>query len=193
MLAAAFAGSVFAATAAAAATIELIEGERGQPDVIKVEGEIIVGDELTLAHLLLQSGDGLVMLDSPGGDLWPGLEIGRAIKLMGFDTLVPAGASCESACALAWLGGASRYMAAEGAVGFHAAYVEVENGALETGSGNAVIGAYLHALGLSFETIHFLTSPPPDGMYYLTCEEAERFGIDVELFDEARMPAAARS
>jgi hypothetical protein len=108
MLAAAFAGSVFAATAAAAATIELIEGERGQPDVIKVEGEIIVGDELTLAHLLLQSGDGLVMLDSPGGDLWPGLEIGRAIKLMGFDTLVPAGASCESACALAWLGGASR-------------------------------------------------------------------------------------
>jgi hypothetical protein len=175
---------------ASAATIELTPGERGEPNVITIEGEIITGDELTLTHLLLEAGSGVVMLDSPGGDLWPGLEMGRAIQLMGFDTMVPDGASCESACALLWLAGATRYMDPDGMVGFHAAYVESEDGALETGSGNAVIGAYLYALGMSFQTIEQLTSAPPDGMYYLTCDEAETLGIEVVLYREETGGAA---
>lgn len=173
-----------ATTAASAATIELTEGERGEPNVITFEGEVVTGDELTFVHLVLEAGDGIVIFDSPGGDLWTGLEIGRAIRLMGFDTLVPSGSSCKSACAIAWLGGENRYMAADGAVGFHAAYVEGEAGALETGAGNAVIGAYLYSLGLSFPTINALTSAPPEGMLYLTCDEAKRMGIEVALYEE---------
>lgn len=195
MAAAALAGSLFAAHAASAAEIELVEGERGEPNVITLEGEIITGDELTMRYLLLQAGDGIVMLDSPGGDLYTGLEIARAIQLMGFDTLVANGASCESACGLAWLSGTNRYMAAEGAVGFHAAYIDYDDGAVETGSGNAVIGAYLYALGMSFQTIERLTSSPPDGMYYLTCDKASELGIEVELFtdaDDQSLPVAVR-
>ena len=184
LAAAALIASAVAAPAASAATIELTEGARGEPNVITFEGEVVTGDELTFVHFLLEAGDGIVVFDSPGGDLWTGLEIGRAIRLMGFDTLVPSGSSCESACAIAWLGGESRYMAADGAVGFHAAYVEVEAGALETGAGNAVIGAYLYSLGLSLPTINALTSAPPEGMLYLTCDEATRLGIEVALYEE---------
>lgn len=189
LAAAAIVTVALATTAVSAATIELTEGARGEPNVITFEGEVVTGDELTFAHLLLEAGDGIVIFDSPGGDLWTGLEIGRAIRLMGFDTLVPSGSSCESACAIAWLGGENRYMAADGAVGFHAAYVEVEAGALETGAGNAVIGAYLYSLGLSFPTINVLTSAPPEGMLYLTCDEAKRLGIEVALYEEETTPA----
>ena len=188
ILAAAALGTV-TASAASAATIELTQGGNGEPNVITFEGEIVTGDELTLVHLLLEAGDGIVVLDSPGGDLWAGLEISRAIGLMGFDTLVPSGASCESACAIAWLGGENRYMAPDGAVGFHAAYVQVEAGAMETGAGNAVIGAYLYSLGLSFQTINALTSAPPEGMFYLNCEEAARLGIEVALYQEETPPS----
>lgn len=187
MLATGFAAASFlVAGTASAAEIRWIEDERG--DVITIEGELVSGDEVAFAKAIKSLQNATVILNSPGGDLAPGLEIGMAIREAGFDTLVPDGAECASACALAWMGGESRAMGDRGSVGFHAAYVEVGNRAEETGAGNAVIGAYLHELGLSFDTIFFLTSSPPEDMYWLTFDDAEELGIEVEHSQIAALP-----
>ena len=186
LVAAVAASAVTAAATASAAEIDWFEDESGT--VITIDGEITAGDEIDFAKTIRGLDDALVVFNSPGGDLAPGLEIGLAIRDSGFDTLVPDGYECASACALAWLGGDNRAMGGDSYVGFHAAYVEVGHQAQETGAGNAVIGAYLHELGLSYDTIFFLTSSPPDSMYWLTFDDAADLGIEVERFQVADAP-----
>jgi hypothetical protein len=186
LTAAVAAASFLTAGPASAANIKWFEDERG--DVIVIEGELVAGDEVAFAKASRSLDDAVVVFNSPGGDLTPGLEIGLAIRELGFDTLVPDGFECASACALAWLGGDTRAMGDDAYVGFHAAYIEVGRRAQETGAGNAVIGAYLHELGLSYDTIFFLTSSPPESMYWLTFDDAAELGIEVERLQMADAP-----
>ncbi len=58
-------------------------------------------------------------LESDGGNLDAGIEIGRAIWFREAATVVEEG-TCASACALAWLAGRPRYMAPKARIGFHA-------------------------------------------------------------------------
>jgi hypothetical protein len=67
---------------------------------------------------------GIVIVESPGGNLQAGLEIGREISVRAYSTVVKAGAICASACALVWLAGDRRFMAPGARIGFHAAYTE---------------------------------------------------------------------
>ena len=63
---------------------------------------------------------------------------------------------------------------------FHAASVIEENGEQSvTGSGNALIGAYLTNLGLSSAAIVYVTSAKPDDITWLT-QESKSFGITFE-------------
>ena len=64
----------------------------------------------------------LVRLESNGGSLVAGIQIGETIRLKGLQTLVPAGARCASACAMAWLGGTQRFMGPGAQIGLHLAY-----------------------------------------------------------------------
>jgi hypothetical protein len=74
------------------------------------------------------------------------LNIGSAIRRMGFDTLVLSNKTCASACALIWLAGHYRWAGPKAAIGFHAIYYG--DGNISSG-GNALVGAYLRDLGLS--------------------------------------------
>lgn len=58
-------------------------------------------------------------LDSPGGSLLGGLQLGYAIRQLGVHTNIGTGQSCMSACALAFLAGQERTV--EGRFGVHAA------------------------------------------------------------------------
>ena len=60
----------------------------------------------------------LVSLNSKGGSVAGGIALGSFIRASGFDTIVPAGAECHSACTMAFLGGISR--AIIGTFGIHA-------------------------------------------------------------------------
>jgi hypothetical protein len=88
----------------------------------------------------------LQFLQSDGGSVLAGIEIGEAIRLKGFQTLVVE--RCASACALAWLGGTQRFMKAGAQIGFHAAYDS--DSRRESGVGNAMVGAYLNRIGLPY-------------------------------------------
>ena len=157
-------------------------------DIIFVVGQLSIGDDKQFLKVALNSENAIVVFQSPGGNLFAGIEIGKAIRLKGFFTLVPDGVQCASACALAWLGGRSRYMGATANVGFHAVYVKAEGQAAVSSAGNAVVGAYLNQLGLPTSAIIYITEAPPDGMQWLNFVDARRYGIDVQPFDLAARP-----
>ena len=171
---------------AKAATIEVSSPGSGGFVVVTVEGRLEYGDIQQFQTKTSGISKAIVAFGSDGGNLAAGLEIGTTIRLKGFYSLVPDGVRCASACALAWLGGAKRYMAQSAFVGFHAAY-EVKDGvSTETSAGNALVGAYLNRIGLPDRAVIYLTRAAPTEMAWLTMADAAQLGIDVELFT---MPA----
>lgn len=162
--------------------------------VISVSGELQINDLQTFEQFAKNLPKAVVAFDSSGGQLVAGLEIGESIRAHGYATAVVDGASCTSACALAWLAGQPRYQAATGRVGFHAAYVMDKGVATERGAANAMIGAYLTRLGFGYSAVTLLTSAPPDEITWLTPDVARRLGISIALIEkrEASAPAPPR-
>lgn len=164
-------------------------------DIISVSGTFNAGDEAVFKKTAAESDRAVVVLNSGGGNLVTGLEIGRAIRLRGFATAVPQGALCASACALTWLAGSPRLLDANSKLGFHAAYRIVDGHASEYGAANALVGAYLNQLALSDKAIVFVTSAPPEGIEWLTSNTAADVGISYEAIaskaPEVSKPSAA--
>ena len=155
-------------------------GTSGDARHIVLEGKFETGDDSKFINMVLAIEHALIILESPGGMIGPALAIGRAIRLKGFDTIVRDGTSCASACGLVWLAGSSRYLGQSARIGFHAAFVIEDGRALEKGSANAVIGAYLNMLGLPTRAIQYVTTAPPHSFSWLSFDEAKKVGISVE-------------
>lgn len=166
-----------------AADISAIPGTNGAPAIILVRGDLATGDDKAFANVALAHTSAVVLLNSNGGLLLPGLEIGKAIRLKGFTTVVPEGFQCASACALAWLAGTPRFLSPNGRVGFHAAYLESEGKRMPTSTGNALVGAYLNQLNLPTSAVIFVTSAPPEDMRWLNLDDAQSNGIEARKFD----------
>jgi hypothetical protein len=150
--------------------------------MITLGGEIESSDAEQFRAAVATYPKAIVAFQSPGGSLIAGIEIGTQIRLRNYMTLVPTGVQCASACALAWLGGTKRLMGPGALVGFHAASVDENGQAIETGPGNALLGAYLNKLGLPDRAVVFVTQAHPNEITWLTMADAEREGIDVSLF-----------
>lgn len=166
-----------------AADISAMPGTNGGPAIILVRGDLALGDDKAFANVALAHSSAIVALNSNGGLLLPGLEIGKAIRLKGFTTVVPEGFQCASACALAWLAGTPRFLSPNGRVGFHAAYLESDGRRMPTSTGNALVGAYLNQLNLPTSAVIFVTSAPPEDMRWLSLDDAQRNGIEARKFD----------
>ena len=161
----------------------------GKADIIEVRGDLVVGDERKFIDVVISSATAVVVFHSPGGDLLAGIEIGKAIRLKGFSTLVPETMECSSACALAWLGGRLRYMSDQSRLGFHAAYTKREGQQNVSAAGNALVGAYLNQLGLPASAIVYITNTSPREIQWLSFADAQRYGIDGEPFKLASRSA----
>lgn len=183
-------GLAFALPAAAA---EISSEPLDDGRLIRVSGQFESGDDRKLSRALLEShGQAVVLFESPGGSLLAGLAMGRAIRIQGAHTAVDDGAACASACGLAWLGGVRRVMGQSAKVGFHAAYyVDDQGRAIETGQGNALIGAYLNQLGLSEKAVLYITQAAPAEMTWLSFGDAEELGIPVRPLGGAPAPVPA--
>jgi hypothetical protein len=175
---------VGAMLSANAATIEY-KGVIDGSNTVLVTGLIVPGDadryEGITASLV---GPTTVFLQSPGGAVVDGLNIGIAIHRSGYSTEVPVNATCASICGLIWLAGEPRLLAATSKIGFHAAF-RVEDGQ-ESGRANALIGAYLSRLGLSYQAIAYLTEASPDDMQWLNPDDAAKVGITYKLIEPPR-------
>jgi hypothetical protein len=159
--------------------------------IITFSGNINVSDGEKFGRLIKDVGRGVVVFYSPGGSVFDGLQIGQLIRIHHLATLVPDGTYCASACALAWLAGAPRFVQATSQVGFHAAYVQHGRKKTESGVANAVIGAYLNMLGLSIEAIVYIEKAHPDQITWLTTQDANRLGLEVTLLPSEKDEPAA--
>jgi hypothetical protein len=169
------------AAPAFAATMEATPVGSGHGSIITVIGNLELGDEKKFIDLALGNPEAVVVLGSNGGNLVAGIEIGKAIRLKGYRTFVPDGATCASACALAWLGGQVRAMGEGAKIGFHAASFTT-NGEV-TSAGNALVGAYLNQLGLPTSAVIYISETPPGEIRWLTFVDAQTHGIDVKRLD----------
>ena len=165
------------------AQIEVDPASPKEFPTILISGILEDGDDKKFTALALDMDKAVVLFESPGGNLLAGLNIGRAIRLKEFLTAVDTGKECASACGLAWLGVIKRYAHPDASIGFHAAYIENNGQATETGAGNALVGAYLNQLSLPQSAIVYLTSAPPHDMQWLPLKEARNYGIDLEIID----------
>lgn len=174
---------------ARAATIERSTTADGRAGIL-IKGVIVAGDDEQFSTIAGSvAGSATVILDSPGGMLAAGLRIGSAIRMRAWDTVVPDGATCASACGLMWLGGVQRTVGRQARVGFHAAFVQDADGSKrETGAGNALVGSYLSKLGLTDAAVFYLTSAAPQEAAWLTETVARQVGIRAS-FADAGFPA----
>jgi hypothetical protein len=116
------AATVLAATDPAPA-MEWTTTSRGLSTVIQATGDIEPGDDQKLRDLVASIDRDLkgivqreeefrfrptIEFQSPGGNLFTGLQLGIAISELGLRTRVPEGNACLSACTYAFLGGSER-------------------------------------------------------------------------------------
>jgi hypothetical protein len=179
------------AQAVNAASIDVTQPGNGVPPIVVVSGTLANEDTNIFKFKTTTLPAAAVIFNSDGGSLAAGIGIGEVIRMKGFVTLVVDGGRCASACAIAWLGGARRFMSKLSLVGFHSASVVRGNAATESGAANAVLGAYLNSIGLSPAAIWYVTEASPQSMNWLTLESAAQHGIAVELIDAS--PTSAQS
>ena len=143
--------------------------------------DIKPGDEAYFKRALLTVLDPVVIvsLQSPGGDLRAGMEIGRTIWSNQYQTVVREGI-CASACALAWLAGRPRYAARDVSIGFHAPTRADDPDRKPDSVGSAFVGGYLTEIGFTKTAIAYMTEREPDDMNWLTSGEAKSLGVYVE-------------
>lgn len=148
--------------------------------LIQINGVIRSGDEDQFLKLIDNSNVAIVILNSEGGSVKAAIEIGRMIRLRNFATVVLPNTLCASACALTWLAGTPRYLDTYSRLGFHAAYRVIDGKVTESGTANALIGAYLNQIGLQESVITYVTSAPPEGISWLSHDAASAIGISFQ-------------
>jgi hypothetical protein len=153
---------------------------KADPALVVVSGPIVAGDGQKFRQLTAFISQGVVAFGSDGGVIIEAIDIGTAIRLKGFATLIPDEVRCASACALAWLGGVERYAGPKATIGFHAAFAS-DTGAT-SGMGNALVGAYLNQIGLPMAAIAYITQSEPSAMTWLNWRDATNYGIAVKPF-----------
>lgn len=87
----------------------------------------IAEDDVEVLETLLEANPAVakLILDSNGGDVWAGREMGKIIQLRGLDTHVDG--MCESACVRMFLAGTTRTKTKDALIGFHQYYWRAEN------------------------------------------------------------------
>lgn len=123
-----------------------------------------------------------VYFDSPGGSLAAGIELGRAIRALGFDTGIGSRSQstrhgdqidsiCASACAYAYAGGVSRYVSNyTGKLGLHQFY-SVGTDALNGKDAQILSGVvvnYLSEMGIDSRAFSLATTADSEGMIWLS-------------------------
>ncbi|MGA1289247.1 MAG: hypothetical protein ACO3ZK_17250, partial [Rubrivivax sp.] len=102
--------SLFRRVAAVALTTVLMSSQALTMTLVRVgpalyaSGPVTDKDYVQFKDALATGGvQRVVFVNSPGGDLWTGLQIGRMIRDAGLETRVSG--HCHSACSIMFLGG----------------------------------------------------------------------------------------
>jgi hypothetical protein len=133
----------------------------------------------------------VVYLNSPGGSLIAGIQLGRLFRKYGLSTDVgrksPASSKrfdivaggCYSACSYAYLGGQFRYLNKESRYGVHQFRSTGAEPASEgsTQVASAVIVEYVRSMGVDTDLFGLSVSAGPDGMFEIDKPTLERMNV----------------
>ena len=154
------------------------KGSANGLNVVTITGEIVVGDLQVSSVPRFSRRADCCCTSKPRRDRYRRFGHWTYNSPANTGTAVPDGAACASVCGLIWLAGSPRLLAASSKIGFHAAYREDGS---ESGQANALVGAYLSRLGLSYRAIAFVTERGSDGMNWLHPSDAAGIGISYTL------------
>ena len=178
------------ATAAQAAEIKVLsqaDEVTSTPALIAIKGKLNQGDDATFRVTLGNIRAAIVFLESPGGSLTAAISIGLTIRKRRLETAVADGATCTSACAMAWLGGTPRRMGEGARVGFHEPWdPKTKESSLK---GNVLIASYVRQLGLPLGVVTFIVNAGPRSMAWLTEASSSAYRI---FYVELRRDQAER-
>ena len=183
---------------ASAMAIAVREVPNTDVTAVWLTGQIEANDAQAFHETVKDVPKAIVFLEGPGGVTVEGLAIGNEIRERRFTTMVSAGRTCMSACALAWLGGVNLAMADSARVGFHATFVEVGDEKVTSSVGNAIVGAYMARLGVPDATIAWMSKADPESISTLTPAVAQSLGMSIQVVSGDRvtrtapLPVAAR-
>jgi hypothetical protein len=161
--------------------------------LVYLDGRIDAGAPARLSKALTGiTGKVTVWLNSPGGNLYAGMQLGRIIREHGASThiidsrtLLPG--ECYSACALAFLGGVHRFIDNGARYGVHRASLPVDRSSGERDLGqdlSAAIGSYMREMTIDPRLLDLWETAAPDEMYVLSPQEA----TNLRVVDDGREP-----
>lgn len=148
----------------------------GEPTALLVSGVIGPGSYDEFRAALKRARPELVVLDGPGGVLGEALLIGSEVRERQLDTLVGPNRSCASACAIVFLSGRTKYMAAGATVGLHSA--SFADGRADP-KATKLMADYLSAVGVPNATLRRMKRTAPNDIRWLTKAEQKAMGIRV--------------
>ena len=125
-----------------------------------------------------------VWLNSPGGNLFAGMQLGRIIRkhgasthIVNYRTLLPG--ECYSACSLAFLGGVYRFANNGAHYGVHRASLQAGPRAdRDLGQDlSAAIRSYIREMGVDARLFDLWIKAAPDEMYFLSQQQVRDLGV----------------
>ena len=180
---------------AAAMTIEIQprtweDVATGSPVVVYLRGEIFRDTPEQVRRALATINDSWIsiVIDSPGGNLAAGMELGRLLRKLHSTTTVGTRGEkykarpgqCFSACSVAYLGGEYRYMADGSVLGVHRASKAggATAGDLEVGQVIAAqLGAYYREMEVDPALLDLSVRAGPDTIYVLSPQELKTLRV----------------
>ena len=137
---------------------------------ISVHGTITPGDVTLFTKSLEESkGRGLIFLtlDSPGGDVYAAMTMGRLARRSAAFAAVPAYGRCDSSCVLLLVGASKRLVL--GQVGLHRPYLFLEPGLPRPREAQIIamfesVRTYFKEMNISDQVYDVMMNTPPERM-----------------------------
>lgn len=170
--------SLATAPAEAAITVQPMTEEYR---IMIVTGDFEYGQDLTAIFRQIQSyGPDIVTFDSPGGNIYSAMALGRFLRSSGLTTMQLRSLECASACSLAFIGGSIR-MAEPGSIGVHQSSFSVEGAASEqvaaVQSVTADVLSYLREMDVDAGLLETALRYHSSDIRYLSASEMDMFGV----------------
>lgn len=175
--------AIFGSLDAEAATLTRRTAQGGADIVLR--GDVAPEDADSLAAMLRAiAEDGqsfrVLRLDSPGGSLIGGIALAKFIRSHGeISTEVDSGATCASACFLAFAAGNPKVATRNSLIGVHGVADFRGEVTDETKAATRIMGRVSNELGVPVEITDKMIATPPDSVSWLTPDELQRMGATI--------------
>jgi hypothetical protein len=157
----------------------------------------------TVRHALHRDVAFHVDVDSPGGEIFATLEIGRLMRAESASIAVGPGASCISACVFLLMGAIERHINGDARVGIHRPSLRApQAGRPRQGGEDEIVEAMSEQLVLYAQQMHAprtlidaMMAVSPDRVKFLSTAELATYGLtarDAVALKERRAPAPTR-